>query len=67
MRNPRISNPWIAALLAWALTTGLVGGGFIIWEYSQHEPIRWDLIGQVALLAAAIALFRGWRDRGRKE
>jgi hypothetical protein len=62
-----MSNPWIAALIAWAVATGLVSGVFIIWEYSHNEPIRWDLIGQTALLAGVLALFRAWRDRSRKE
>ncbi|MFZ5817992.1 MAG: hypothetical protein ACOY93_22295 [Bacillota bacterium] len=64
MNGSRRMNPWLAALLSWALATGLVTGGYAIWLYSQGQPMRWNLVGEAALIAVPLALFRAWRDRG---
>jgi RsiW-degrading membrane proteinase PrsW (M82 family) len=58
-------SPWVAALLSWALATGLVTAVYTAWRLSQGKPMRWDLVGEAALIAVPLALFRAWRD-GRK-
>lgn len=59
-------NPFVAAFLAWALATGLVTAVYTIWLYSQGQRMRWNLVGEAALIAIPLALFRAWRD-WRKE
>jgi len=62
-----MKNPWVAAVSAWVLATVLVTGAFTAWQYAHGQPIRWDFIRDAALIAAPLALFRAWRDRGRRE
>ncbi len=65
MNRPGRVNPWLAAVLSWALATGLVTAIYAIWLRSQGQSIAWELVGEAALIAAPLALFRAWRDRER--
>jgi|GEM_PF-2859696 len=65
MNGPRRVNPWLAALLSWALATGLVTAVYALWLRSQGQTIEWELVGEAAMIAAPLALFRAWRDRER--
>lgn len=67
MEKPRSLNPWLVALLSWALATGLVAGVYAVWQVSQGKVAHWSIVRDAALMAAPIALFRAWRDRARKE
>lgn len=61
--RPHGMNRWVAAFLSWALATGLVTGFYAIWLLSQGQKMRWDLVGEAAMIAIPLALFRAWRDR----
>lgn len=67
MGRPRIANALLAAFLSWILATGLVAGVYLIWAYSQGEPVRWEFMRDATLIAIPFALFRAWRDRGRNQ
>lgn len=63
MNGARRMSPWLAALASWALATGLVTAAYAIWRFSQGKSMRWDIVGEAALIAIPLALFRAWRDK----
>lgn len=63
MNGPGRMNPWVAAVLSWALAAGLVTAVYAVWLYSQGEAMRWELAGEAALIAIPLGLFRAWRDK----
>ena len=67
MRKLVSSNAWVAAILSWLLATVLVSGTYVLWLTIRHQPIQWSFVRDAALMAAPIALFRAWRDSGRRE
>lgn len=62
-----LKNPWVAAFFAWLVASALVAGVFAAWQYAHGQPIKWEVIRDASLIVAPLALFRAWRDRGRKE
>lgn len=56
-------NPWLVALVSWAGAVAAVTIVYGIWLLSQGKPMRWDLIGEAALIVAPLALIKAWRDR----
>lgn len=66
MSRPGRVNPWLAAVLAWLLASGLIALFYAIWMKIEGEPLRWDLVGEAALAVIPLALFLAWRERRRE-
>ncbi|HYF91582.1 MAG TPA: hypothetical protein VD969_05010 [Symbiobacteriaceae bacterium] len=66
MRKFLAGSPWGAAFLSWFLAAGIVSGVYLLWVTLRGGVIQWSIIRDAALMAAPIALFRAWRDSGRR-
>lgn len=67
MRQKPTTNPWVMALVSWAIATAVVSGGYIAFMLLRGEPVQWSLVRDAALMVVPIALFLGWRDRMRRK
>lgn len=67
MRKLAAVNPWVAGVLSWLIATGLVSGVYMIWTVTRGQTVNWTIVRDAALMAAPLALFRAWRDSGRRE
>lgn len=63
MNGPGRMNPWAAAALSWVLATGLATAGYAVWQLSQGKAMNWQMVGEAAVIALPLALFRAWRDK----
>jgi hypothetical protein len=62
MREPRMINPWLAALISWAAATAVISVCYVTWRLVIKQPIHWDLLQKASLIVIPIALYRAWRD-----